>query len=278
MNSIKKRFPLATDFGPRDSVERAASGVMDRFLGVKEVFTPASGEKITAYKETDYPAWVEQCEKILRHLHVFEQEAHQVSFTFSVVNEGTRPGKDALITISAKGSFKIRPPKFEDTDEDDIKQDDSDEIFSFPLPPKPPQGTWRNPHNLASFFSDMRALSNSGLLHQAPPLDFSNRRRDPNKFYYKSSRSPVPVESFSLECEQWRHGTDAEYFEGEFYFDQNTNEICGALECQIQAENLSTPTQKVISVRGTAKIISVFKRAETLVEDLFNRVDYYGFK
>ena len=273
MNSIKGRFPLATDFGPRQSMERTASGSLDRLLGVKKVFTPAPDEKITAYTKTDYPAWVEQCEKLLRHLHVLEQEAHQEIFTFSVVNKGTRPGKDALITITAKGNFQIRPPKFKDADEDNSKQDDTAEMLSFPLPPKPPQGTWGNPHNLTGIFSAIKALTDPRLLPQAPPLDLSNRRRDPNKFYYKPRRSVVPVESFSIECEQWRHGTDGEYFEGEFCLDLNANEICGALECQIHAENLSAPAKKLISVRGTTKTVSICGRAERLIEDLFNRVD-----
>ncbi len=284
MDSLKARFPLATDFGPRESMERAASGMMDRFLGVKEVFTPASDEKITAYTETDYPAWVEQCEKILRHLHILKQEAHTEIFTFSALNEGTRPGKDALITISAKGNFKIRPPQVKDTDEDESRQDDSEEMQSLPLPPKPPEGTWAtlknflHPHGLTRFSAGRSALAGSESLHHIPPLGHSNFRRDPNKFYYKSGRSVMPVASFSLECEQWRHGTDAEYFEGEFYLDQNTHEISGALECQIHAENLSAPAKKIVPVRGTARTASICKRANTLIEDLLNRADRLGFK
>ena len=277
LDSLKEQFPLTTDFGPRESREREPQVLAARILGIKEVFKPASDEKITAYTETNYPAWVERCEHMLRQLHVsLEKEANPLVFSFSAENEGTRPGKDALITITAKGNFQIRPPQIEDDGEDDGEQDDSGKILSLPLPPKPPKGKWTtkssilNQHNLTDLLSGMGAVARPLALSPPPLPELLSRGRDTNQFYYKPNRSEAPAESFSLECEQWRHGIDAEIFEGELCVDGNAQEIHGALECRIHAENLSTPAEKTIPVRGRIRPVSARTFAEKLIDNLLS--------
>ena len=70
-------------------------------------------------------------------------------------------------------------------------------------------------------------------------------QRDANAFYYKPNHSRTPSQSYSLECEQWRHGMAAEVFEGELWVEPDTSEVRGALEFEIHAENLHRPTKKV---------------------------------
>ena len=94
--------------------------------------------------------------------------------------------------------------------------------------------------------------------------------RDPDAFYYKPDRPRVPVESFSLECEQWRHGIAEECFDGEVYAGSDQEEIQGALECEIHAENLSTPVKKIIPVRITVVRGSTKDYASKLVRNLSN--------
>ena len=82
----------------------------------------------------------------------------------------------------------------------------------------------------------------------------------------------TPSNSFSLECNQWGHGTNPEYFDGEFHFDRGTGEIHDALECQIHAENLSTPAKKTIPVRVAVRSVTVGDRANALIDDLVSRM------
>ena len=280
MDSLKEQFPLTTDFGPHEPMERQSQKLASVFLGMKETFTPASEQEIAEYTKTVYPGWVERCEHILRQLHVsLEKEADPLVFSFSAVNGGSRPGRDALVTITAKGNVLVRPPKMEDDDEDDRKQDESDQALSFPLPPRPPEGKWTT--GLDAFFSNEssglgRLLSNMNAfarpleLPMGPLPGLIKRRRDPNQFYYKPNPSKAPAESFSLECEQWRHGIDEEIFKGELCVDENAQEIRGALECRIHAENLSTPVEKTIPVRGRARPVSARTFAEKLIDKLLS--------
>ena len=80
-----------------------------------------------------------------------------------------------------------------------------------------------------------------------------------------------PENSFSLECEQWRHDAANNYFSGEIFFDQGTTEIRGALECKIHAENLSSIAKKTVPVMITILKISAHERAEELIANLINR-------
>lgn len=280
MESLKKRFPIATEFGLRERIERKSQGLLSALLTKTEVFTPASDQEITEYTDTKYPAWVENCEYILQQLPIsLEKKSQPTTFSLSVVNKGIRPGKDALITITAKGNFQIRPPLIEDSGENDSEENVSGKNLSLPLPPTPPEGEWTTLNNilsgrsLASIVSQFDAIidPNSYQFREPLPLDYSDLRRDPNQFYYKPERSIVPTESFDLECEQWRHGRGAEIFEGELCFDQDSREICGVLECSIHAENLSTPVKKAIRVRGIVTPASVRECANALLNDLFSR-------
>ena len=281
---LKKQFPLAIDFGSREPMEREyPTKSLSAVLGVKRVFIPVLEQEIDEYTKKEYPAWVEKCEHILRQLDTFlKKKSPPIISSFSAVNEGTRPGKDALVTIKAEGNFQIRPPQ---DDEDSAKQGDSDKNLSLPLPPKPPEGKWttsfgqdrlydpsalnRILSNLAKDATPFRSLSDYSF---SPSLaDLSDLRHDPNQFFYKRGRSIASTKSFSLGCEQWRHGIEAEIFECELCFDKNSQEIKGALECRIHAENLSIPLKKTIPVRGKAVPVSVRDHAEALIKDLFNR-------
>ena len=131
-----------------------------------------------------------------------------------------------------------------------------------PLPPKTPRGRWeRTDDSLFNAFNAMNAFSQNFIKPSSVatyPIGITQRthRLDPNAFYYKPDCPMEPVESFSLECEQWRHGTGEEHFDVEIHFDNKLDEIAGAIECLIHAENLSTPLKKIVPIR-----ISVIKKS-----------------
>ena len=228
MDLLKNRFPPAKIFGPREP----ETGVLPEPLRLWN-------EATSRYKDQEYPSWRKKCEDFLSKLH-----EKRPSFFFLTENRGTRPGNNTLIDIASKGNFKI------------CSLEKNETRLRLPPPPKPPQeelilNGFRYPesvtHSLSPFFDD---------------------RRDPNGFYYKPERWKTPVESFCVECEQWRHGTSAMYFGAEIFIDPNLNKISGALECVIHAENLSNPVRIVVPVKITVKKRDSRDYADALVNDL----------
>ena len=293
MQRLKARFPLATEFGSREPAERSAPPtVANRLFQTRQVFTPATEEEIAKYRDEDYPQWSERCEETLRaHHRTLQAETHVLEFAFLAENSGTRPAADALVTIEARGRFEIRPPPFDDTDEDREREDEASgslESGALPPPPIAPCGRWRNtiggqPGDLA------RALGLSGRLLQDfsatayPNLDILSRplahpslirpdQRDPNAFYYKPGRPAEPQASFALECAQWRHDDEAKPFIGEIHVPADRDAAEGLLVCRIQAANLSNSVSCCIPVRIAIARVSAFESARDMVEALHHTV------
>lgn len=278
---LKSQFPLATDFGSRDPAEKGGNTVGDRLLGMRHIYTPATVEAIAKYTDQDYPEWIRKCEELLSHLHdSLQSQIAQPAVTFAVINEGARPGNDTLINIVSRGNFRICPPPVED---DDVAEQKDKTGLSLPVPPQPPRGRWGpNSPYLEGFASVGSVLGNpfprldDSLHPTVPTVDASlllssrggNDRRDANAFYYKPNRSTTPEESFSLECEQWRHGTGEEHFSGQLFFDVDKEIVCGALSCEIHAENLSTPVKRTVPVKISINRLNTANHARLLMHSL----------
>ena len=99
--------------------------VADRILGLKYLYTPVSDEEIARYTEEEYPRWIKECEDYLSCLHdSLQSESVHPCFSFPVVNEGNRPGHDALINLIAEGELRICPPPVQhEAEEEDGKID-----------------------------------------------------------------------------------------------------------------------------------------------------------
>ena len=270
MDLIRKRFPIVTNFEPskppdRDSPFSMATGISNEF-----VYTPGSKKAIAKYQDQEYPDWVKNCKNVLSNLHeMLQRKAEPPSFCFVASNEGTRPGKDTLVDITARGNFEICLSPMEE-DERYIE-------LCLQSPPKPPRVKWmRKPLidivDIATYRSLTDTLENLPAHHKAliPPIAGLHFQKDPNIFYYKPDKPTIPVGSFSLECTQWRHGIGDEYFRGQISIDGDTNQICGAVEFQIHAENLSSPVKKVLPISISIKRVSTRDYAQALIEDLFN--------
>ena len=275
MKRIEEHFPAATDFGTREQIERKARNIGIGLWGQREVFKPVTDEEIASYKDDEYPRWLEECGKLLHDYHHSKQlRQRQPMVSFVVMNTGTRPGKDALITIEASGNFRIRPPA------DETGNKERNRSIELPAPPKPPRGQWLvDPGGFSNALRSFEAIGTLSVhnplstLHDSVPpilhpLDDLIPQRDPNAFYWKPERPIRSQRSISLECAQWRHGTDEECFEAEVYFDTNAKEVSGVLECRIQAENLSDPMVKRIPVRILVRQIGIFEMAECMVSRL----------
>ena len=272
---VKSKLPLETDYGSRSPAEKQGRAVADRLLRLKYLYTPASDDEIARYTEEEYPRWVEDCEGYLSRLHdLLQGTTEQPCFTFAVVNEGNRPGHDALINLITEGDFRVCPPVHHEAEDDDGKIE-----IGLPVPPQPPKGRWTSTSSSVRGLAAMSALANPrfrfrglSLPGLGPSLSLprvnSNNRRDPNAFYYKPHRSATPAQSFSLECEQWRHGTEEEHFSGQLFFDLEKEKTSGTLACEVHAENSSSPTKRTIPVEISVKRLSTADRARLLVQEL----------
>ena len=128
LQRLSSHLPMEDDFGPREPIEEPATGALERIVGAQWIYTPAPTDAITKYTQQDYPQWAKDCENVLSNLHnALRSQDGQPSFTFSVSNEGSRPGNDAIVLISALGNFKICPPAYVDKDlEEEPKQPNED--------------------------------------------------------------------------------------------------------------------------------------------------------
>ena len=274
---LKTEFPLETDFGSRIPEEKYGTSVAEKIVGLKYSFTPASDEQISNYSEEEYPGWISKCEDYLSNLHeTLQSRIEQPWFTFAVVNEGNRPGHDALINLVAEGELKICAPPYQD----DAEEEDEKIEIGLPAPPQPPRGRWspKSPA-LRELPGGLSALANSlsGFNHfiypglepsMPPPILSRDNRRDSNAFYYKPKRPTTPKQSFSLECEQWRHRTGEEQFSGQLFFDLEKQRVSGALVCEVHAENLSSPVRVTVPVEISIKRLKAADQAQLLVSEL----------
>ncbi len=271
MDRLKERFPLETDFGPKEPEERDApqtGGI--RIPGMKQVFTPATDDEIAKYRDEAYPQWLERCEEVLRdHHRTLRQEEPVLEFMFLAENRGTRPATDALVTIEARGNFQIKPPPYKNRDDQQVDEvDDSDkhQASGLPRPPAAPCGQRRTSIGGRSHDHPLHALDvlNRSLRGVPGMMDYGSsvldparfrapiiqpKARDPNSFFYKPDRPMMPQDAFSIECDQWRHENGEEPFVGEIHVPTDQDQVDGALVCRIQAGNLSKPESKLIPLR-----------------------------
>ena len=261
---LENRFPIATDFNRRPG--KPALPIASTLVNVRWRFEPASKEDIDEYQDSDYPEWLEECRRALQSIHeTLQKREGQPSFTIEIENMGTRPANDALVVFRAKGNFRICPPPLEEDDTGDCEQTE----ISLPCPPEPPRGRWESTRLRFN-----RGLA-SRLLGGLPGLNLPSMKgvhlaterppRDPNAFYYKPIRQTEPSDSFSLECEQWRHGTGWEVFHGDIFPREGVGDSTGVLECEIHAGNLSQPKLMKIHVKINVREVSSKDFANRLV-------------
>lgn len=266
---LKDRFPITTEFDRQPP--KPALGLSTAVFGGQSYFEPVSEEAIEKYRDHEYPKWIRDCRETLSDIHeTLRLRKGHPYFGFEVANEGTRPGNHALVTIRAKGNFNICPPPYKDEDADVDGQTEP----SIPSTPTPPHGRWRTTPTSSSRMLGLRV---SGVPHglDYPTLPVASLlpekpRRDPNGFYYKPKRITEPSDTFSLECEQWRHETIGELFEGYIFLPEGVTTATGALECEIHAENLSKPVLRKIPVKVQIQNVSSADFVDSLVNPPWN--------
>ncbi len=274
IEALKSRYPVSSDFTPTERPRRdnlSSASPLDRIIRsarIGEVFVPASQQEIAKYRKEDYPEWIGHCRRIFSNLHLaLQRSAGRPAIHFLVENGGARLGKDALLDIISKGNLEVSLP-WDEIDDRPMAELQKD--LRLPPPPKPPRGRWESPlrqlTRLRNWITDLPSLAYPNAL-----LDDRDRRRDPNGFYYKPRRPNEPVNSFSLECEQWRHGIGEERFDVEICV-STTDDVAGVIECVVHAENLSAPIRKAVRVNGTVQDGNTREHAFGLISALSGRL------
>ena len=272
MRTIRNSFPMKTDFSSGEPKEPQPTSLLAWTAAPKGAYTPATAEEIRGYQEQEYPRWLRNCESFLSNLHSTLQAQQMCPyFELEASNVGSRPAQDVLVQFIAKGEFQIYVEPIPDTEPPGGQQDAPTEL---PKSPESPAGRWSGPlGDLGPFANRMAHLGRSistPLPGQYPILTapLIPRPHDPNGFYYKPRRPTDPTDSFSLECEQWRHKTDAEIFDGIICFDLDKAQVDGEIVCEIHAANLSAPLRSVVRVRIRTNKIST----EPVRRDLLRRL------
>ena len=196
-----------------------------------------------------YREWLDECEEILVNLHrEVEVQAKGIPFLVGVENSGTSPGRDSLITFSARGDFRVLPFRNEERTQSELSE------WKRKLPLMPSRES--------ALRSTFGGLPNISLPYSPPPQP----SRDPHRFYYTAGFPEYPEREYALECSQWRHQTGEEYFDGEIFANHGAEEVRGLLQCTVHAGNLPDPVEGTVPVAIAVEQVSVWDSACALVE------------
>jgi hypothetical protein len=267
MALLQSLHPKATDFGSKTPQQRPllVTGLAHMRMG--ETFVPATDRDIVKYSDEDYPEWLKISRQRLSGIHQVLQKAEvPPEFIWILQNIGTRPAEDALVTFLSKGTFLVRPPPppLDEDEEDEAKQ-----VGALAPPPRAPSGHWRN--QLSELIGIGTAARFAGIgqavriEHLMPPRI---RPRDKNAFYPEPGRPSMPGREFALQCQQWRHGADAEHFVGQLFGLDDHNEMTGDLVCRIMAANATDVIEKSIKVRINVRREQTMKHVERILLSL----------
>jgi len=267
VRKIEGRFPIATSFGRRESLVEDYKTAFG--FAINRTYVPATNAEISKYVDNDYPNWLKACRAALVKFHEsYNQNASNPKVNINIINSGSRPGEDALVEIEAKGQMKIFPTSKK---RKNLKKN-TEFPPKLPAPPQPPVGKWKtsDPLGLSSIIEAAHRIHEHDRYRDplfAPPASAFPYARDPNGFYFKTTRPVLPELTICYECEQWRHGVEWESFGTEIHFGPDAREVDGAIEVKVHAGNLSHPKKALIPVKISIHSIDGSALAAKLVDD-----------
>ena len=277
---LKQHHPISTDLGLRKRGRRPARYSLDELREAGRVATPASEERIRRYNR-EYGGWIAKCRAILSEIHAPLQDGvRPVMCYFEIENTGTRPGKSARVDFRASGGISVRPPPWQPEWEEGESERERQSRLQLPTPPKKPQLQWTigdllDPHltygpgQMANAFIAPDLVDNFVV----PALRSGRAERDSDTFYYTPDRPSEPTQSFALECELWRHGTEPERFEVEILARGKSGPVSGQIECVVHCENLTEPIRFRVPVTIEVAAESTKSEANRIIDSLGSAAD-----
>lgn len=252
LGQLTDAFPLVTDFNKKQANPQSFTS-LERTL--KEIthqeFVPVSADEIALYRDIRYPEWRKQCEEILKNCHEhLNPRLIKHPLSFMLQNTGYAVAERAVITFTAKGDFALCgnnwkiEPKWIESKEIDL-----------PSAPTAPKGKWRTKWTESekmdfALGTPISKIYNINPLHIPPAID-------KNKFYYKN-KTNFPVQAVLLECEEWRHQIEEEEHQLFVYTANKPNELSGAIQVRVDANNLLEPVTKTFKLKITIEEKSAF--------------------
>jgi hypothetical protein len=207
--------------------------------------------------------WINECRKYLNEIHITAQRCEPpLIVAFQLANEGTRPAAQTLLEFFAEGDVELIAASA-------IKQSTG----KLPVPPKAPRGAWRD--ESAEALASARSRYDP-LAAYAAPRDFSSHLpvmpnpHDPDAFYWKGGRSPVPKDYLALTCDNWRHGIEPHVVRLCVSLPWSVGTFAGGIQVVAHAENLSYPARFNLPITVEAAATSVEDLAVRLVEESEN--------
>ncbi len=126
------------------------------------------------------------------------------------------------------------------------------------------RGILRQHSSIADLISGSSSLSPMHeSFHTIHPINLP--KHDPEKFYFDSWPSSVPVDAGALTCDLWRHRSSTEHFEIEVEFGKDAP-MSGSIVCEVHSENLTQPAQKRLRVELVIENASVYDTARGMIE------------
>ncbi|BEU25787.1 PIN domain-containing protein [Paraburkholderia sp. 22B1P] len=260
MNEVSTQFPMATRF-PAEPPPIANGAVMQlaRAIAASGKWQPPSTGEIETYQNDQYPEWLQQTETRLRGIHDSLNTEVFVEFDVSLTNVGQQTAKNLLVSYRANGPIVFGVPGKE--------SDVVDEGRESPLliaPPAAPTGRFTS---IAEQIGIGKSMQNLFKLDNRPPLTgiaslLSERRHDPNEFYWKPPRPANETHAWSLECDEFRHQHEPYTLKLRFRPDPlSEGTVSGAIRCTAHASNLPNQVELIIAVRVRVSLGDTMERA-----------------
>ena len=230
VDSLKKKHPKQTNF---DTNENGFYRSINRMIYPMHTYYPPSDEEINNYN-TAYQKWEEETYELFSN-YADKRYKYAKIFPFHITlkNNGNISAEDLLLDFEILTGGQLIFPDFDD--------EVLTKRWTYPTPPKPPQGKWRN-----SIFSSIdRLAAFQALPHELaiPPITLRDmiisKNRDKNAFYWKDGKLEGNTSSWRFECEEFRHKLDNENFYYYLVFDDNSDKI--VFQVVVSASNMSSP-------------------------------------
>lgn len=267
-------FPLVTDFSEGQTNPQSLTSLEGGLTGIfRREYVPVSADEIALYKDTCYPEWRSQCEDILKNCHKhINPRVIKHPLSFLLQNTGYAIAERAIVTFTAKGAFLLWCDDWEN--EADFFES---KMIDLPSPPTAPKGKWRSRFDSIEKNTLARGVPMPNMIpkHYDSLLPNTSRMIDKNAFYYKNT-SNQPVKAILLECEEWRHQIEEEKFQlfACIVKVNEPNEMTGAIEVRVDANNLLKPITKTFKLKITIEEQSAFpvvmKMVHTFIQEQQN--------
>jgi hypothetical protein len=269
LTEAQARHPIVTEFdeskGRLPDSQAELGTVYQKFYGLINRYEPPKEEEIREYKEVKYPRWLEEVEKLFKSLpSPLEFLDRHFELSISISNKGNAPVENVVVELRTLGGFVLDVPFRSNKDE-------SQPPSEFPLPPVPPKGKWiRSNHPYESLISSFQRIDQLiKPLHDIREPFFLSQKaesRDKHTFYWKYGKPSKYEDSWTFECEEFRHQVEPEIFETQIFVPLKEKIEKGALKCRVTGKNLPDPVERVLPIEVTYIQADAVKEARSLLE------------